>query len=360
MKQYNLVSSYQRRDFRRTENMKMIPVEEAVGMGLAHDMTEIIPGKSKGAAFKKGHLIKKEDIPRLLNMGKEHIFVIEYKDGEIHENEAAIRMARAAAGQGITFSEPSEGKVNLLVNRTGLLKVNTKALFEINSIEEIILATLHTDRLVDVNTIAAATKIIPLKIEEKKIASMEKICSENYPVIQVMPILKLKAGIVTTGNEIYYKRIPDKFGPVLIEKFRELGSEVIKQIFSKDDPNMIAESIKTLIKSGADIILVTGGMSVDPDDVTPTGIKIAGAQILSYGAPTMPGAMFLLSYIKDIPVLGLPGCVMYNKRTIFDLVVPRLAAGERIERRDIIRYAHGGLCSGCKDCRYPNCGFGQG
>lgn len=340
--------------------MNMIAVAESVGMVLAHDMTEIIPNKYKGAAFKKGHIIKKEDIPHLLDMGKEHIFVFEYKDGEIHENDAAGRMARAVAGQGITLSEPSEGKVNLLVNRRGLLKVNAEALFAINSIEEIVLSTLHTDRLVEINTIAAATKVIPLKIEEKKIASIERICSENFPVIQVMPLYKLKAGIVTTGNEIYYKRIPDQFGPVLIEKFRELGSEVIEQIFSKDDPNMIADSIKTLINAGADIILVTGGMSVDPDDVTPTGVKMTGAQILAYGAPTMPGAMFLLSYINDIPVLGLPGCVMYNKRTIFDLVVPRLAAGERIQRSDLIRYAHGGLCSNCKDCRYPNCGFGKG
>ena len=340
--------------------MNMIAVEESVGMILAHDMTEIIPGKFKGAAFKKGHVIKREDIPRLLNMGKENIFVMEYKDDEIHEDEAAIRMARAAAGQGIVLSKPSEGKVNLLVNRKGLLKVNADALMEINSIEEVILSTLHTDRLVDIPTIAAAAKVIPLKIEEKKIVAMEKICSENFPVIQVMPLYKLKAGIVTTGNEVFYKRIPDKFGPVLIGKFRELGSEVIEQIFSKDDPNMIAESIKTLIKAGADIVLVTGGMSVDPDDVTPTGVKMAGAEILSYGAPALPGAMFLLSYINDIPVLGLPGCVMYSKRTIFDLVIPRLAAGERIERRDLVRYAHGGLCSGCKDCRYPNCGFGKG
>lgn len=338
--------------------MNMIAVEKSVGMVLAHDMTEIIPGKSKGAAFKKGHIIKKEDIPRLLNMGKEHIFVMEYKDGEIHENEAALRMARAAAGQGIMLSEPSEGKVNLLANRTGLLKVNTEALFGINSIEEIILATLHTDRLVDENAIVASAKIIPLKIDEKKLTAMETIGTENSPVIQIVPLHKLKAGVVTTGNEIYYKRIPDQFGPVLTEKFRELGSEVMEQIFSKDDPKMIAASIKTLIKAGADIILVTGGMSVDPDDVTPTGVKMAGAQILSYGAPTMPGAMFLLSYINDIPVLGLPGCVMYNKRTIFDLVVPRLAAGERVERKDLIRYAHGGLCSNCKACQYPNCGFG--
>ncbi|MEA4926534.1 MAG: molybdopterin-binding protein [Syntrophomonadaceae bacterium] len=338
--------------------MNMIAVEESVGMVLAHDMTEIIPGKSKGAAFKKGHIIKKEDIPRLLNMGKEHIFVMEYKDGEVHENEAALRMARAAAGQGVILSEPSEGKVNLVANRRGLLKVNTEALCGINSIEEIILATLHTDRLVDENAVVASAKIIPLKIDEKKLAAMERIGTENFPVIQVVPLHQLKAGIVTTGNEIYYKRIPDQFGPVLTEKFRELGSEVMEQIFSKDDPKMIAASIKTLIKAGADIILVTGGMSVDPDDVTPTGVKMAGAQILSYGAPTMPGAMFLLSYINDIPVLGLPGCVMYNKRTIFDLVVPRLAAGERVERKDLVRYAHGGLCSNCKACQYPNCGFG--
>lgn len=339
--------------------MRMVPVEESIGMTLAHDMTEIIPGKYKGAAFKKGHIIKKEDIPHLLNMGKEHIYVCEFKNGDIHEDEAAIRMAKAAAGEGIKFSGPSEGKVNLLANHKGLLKVNTEALYKINSIEEIVLSTLHTDRLVEENTLLASTKIIPLKTEEKKIISVEKICSENYPVVQVKPLLKLKAGIVTTGNEVYYKRIPDKFGPVLVEKFKGMGSEVIKQIFSKDDASMIAESIKTLIKEGADIILVTGGMSVDPDDVTPTGVKMAGAQILSYGAPTMPGAMFLLSYIGDIPVLGIPGCVMYNKTTIFDLVVPRLMAGERIERKDIVKYAHGGICSYCEECRYPNCGFGK-
>lgn len=340
--------------------MKTVRVEEAVGMVLAHDMTEIIPGKSKGAAFKKGHVISEEDISHLLNMGKEHIFVIEYEEGAIHENEAAIRIATAGAGQGIALSEPSEGKVSLRASQKGLLKVNAEALYEINTIEDIIFSTLHTDILVDADTVIAGTKIIPLKIDEKKLMAMEKISRKNFPIIQVKPLINRKAGIVTTGNEIYYKRIPDKFGPVLVEKFRELGSEVITQIFSKDDPEMIAESIQSVISAGADIVLVTGGMSVDPDDVTPTGIKKAGAQILSYGAPTMPGAMFLLSYLGDIPVLGLPGCVMYSKRTIFDLVVPRIVAGERLERKDIVRYAHGGLCSGCEACRYPNCGFGKG
>lgn len=340
--------------------MKILSVEDAVGMILAHDMTEIVPGKSSGAAFKKGHVIKKEDIPRLLNMGKEHIYIMEFKDGDVHENEAAIRMAKAAAGQGIEFSEPSEGKVNLTSKHPGLLKVNFKALAEINSIDEIMFATLHTNQFINENTKIAGTRIIPLVINDKKIKTVEDICRTNSPIIEVIPLKKLKVGIVTTGNEIFYKRIEDKFGPVINRKFEELGCSVIKQIFSKDDADMIAESIKTLIDEGADIITVTGGMSVDPDDVTPTGIKKSGANIISYGAPTLPGAMFLLSYVGNIPVLGLPGCVMYSKRTIFDLVVPRLAAGEVVTKEDIVKLGHGGLCSGCGDCTYPNCGFGKG
>ena len=340
--------------------MKIVSVEDAVGMILAHDMTEIIPGKSKGAAFKKGHIIKNEDIPRLLNMGKEHIYIIEFKEGELHENDAAIRMAKAAAGKSIRLSEPSEGKVDLTSVHPGLLKVNFKALEQINSIDEIMFATLHTNQFITENTKIAGTRIIPLVINEEKIKAVEKIAEDNWPIVEVIPLKILNAGIVTTGNEVFNKRIEDKFGPVIIEKFKELGCSVMRQIFSKDDPDMIAESIKTLIDEGADIITVTGGMSVDPDDVTPTGIKKSGADIISYGAPTLPGAMFLLSYIGNIPVLGLPGCVMYSKRTIFDLVVPRLAAGEKLYKKDIAKLGHGGMCSGCDICRYPNCGFGKG
>lgn len=340
--------------------MKILPVEEAVGMILAHDMTEIVPGKSNGAAFKKGHVIRKEDISRLLNMGKEHIYIMEFKEGDLHENEAAIRMAKAAAGQGIEFSEPSEGKVTLTSKYPGLLKVNFKALAEINSIDEIMFATLHTNQFINENTKIAGTRIIPLVINEEKIKAVEDICKVNYPIIEVKPLKRLKIGIVTTGNEVFYKRIKDKFGPVIEEKFKELGCNVVKQIFSKDDADMIAESIKTLINEGVDIVTLTGGMSVDPDDVTPTGIKKSGAHIISYGAPTLPGAMFLLSYIDNIPVLGLPGCVMYSKRTIFDLVVPRLVAGEIVNKEDIVKLGHGGFCPGCESCRYPNCGFGKG
>lgn len=340
--------------------MKLIPVQQSLGMLLAHDMTEIIPGKSKCAAFKKGHIIKEEDIPRLLNMGKEHIGIIEYKEGDINENDAAIRMAEAAAGQGITFSEPTEGKVNLISKYSGLLKVKYKVLFEINSIDELMMATLHTDRVINADTIVGGTRIIPLITDSKKIVEMERICKENYPIIQVLPLRKLKVGIVTTGSEVYHKRIEDKFGPVIREKFEELGCEVIGQIFSTDDENMITDGIHQLINEGAQIITCTGGMSVDPDDVTPLGIRNTGATVVTYGAPTLPGAMFMLAYKNDIPIVGLPGCVMYAKRTIFDLVVPRLVAKERLNREDIIRLGHGGLCMRCDPCTYPNCGFGKG
>lgn len=338
----------------------MVPVEQAVGMVLGHDLTEIVPGKCKHAAFKKGHIIKKEDIPKLLNMGKDNIYILELKEGMLHENEAAIRMAKAGAGEGISLTQPNEGRVNLIANYRGLLKINYKALEQINSIDQIMFATLHTNQVISEATMVAGTKIIPLTLEQEKIEEVERICKENYPIACVKPFKKLKIGIVTTGNEVFYKRIEDKFGAVIESKFSELGCSIIEQVLSKDDSDMIADSIKYLLDKGADLITVTGGMSVDPDDVTPLGIKKSGAHIISYGAPTIPGAMFLLSYLGDIPIVGLPACVMYSKETIFDLVMPRLIAGEKVLKRDIVSLGHGGLCRGCSICSFPNCGFGKG
>lgn len=339
--------------------MKTLPVQQAVGMILGHDMTEIIPGKCKHVAFKKGHIIKEEDIPTLLNMGKEHIYVMDLGNGYVHENDAAVRMAKSGAGEGIELTEPKEGKVNLIAQERGILKVNYKALEKINSIDEIMFATLHTNQLIEKGTVTGGTKIIPLSVEEEKIKQVEDICSEEFPIVSVRPLKNMKVGIVTTGNEVFYGRIKDQFGPVLKKKFDYLGCTIINQYFSKDDPDMIADLIKNLIDEGADIIGVTGGMSVDPDDVTPTGIKKAGAQIITYGAPTLPGAMFLLGYVNVVPIVGLPGCVMYNKTTIFDLIVPRLVSGERLTKKDIVSLGHGGLCMGCEICTYPKCSFGK-
>ena len=340
--------------------MKQVPVEEAVGMLLAHDMTKIIPGQSKYAAFKKGHMIQPEDIPRLLRMGKEHIGIIEYKPTDIHENDAAIRMARAVSGCGISLSEPAEGKVSLTASYRGLLKIDYEAIFALNHIEDMMIATIHTDQIVEKGAMIGGTRIIPLLTEIKNVEAFEGVCGENRPVVQVLPFRKFKVGIVTTGSEVYHGRIKDKFGPVIRKKFEELGSEVIDQIFVNDREDMIAAAVNQLIDAGADFIACTGGMSVDPDDVTPLGIRNTGAEIISYGAPTLPGAMFMLAYKGDIPIVGLPGCVMYSKRTIFDLTVPRIVAGEHLTREDVLRLGHGGVCLGCDTCVFPNCGFGKG
>jgi hypothetical protein len=340
--------------------MKVVPVREAVGMFLAHDMTQIIPGEFKGAAFKKGHIVQEEDIPRLLNMGKEHIAVIEFNEGNIHEDDAALRLGEAASGVGVEYVGSSEGKVSIIATQNGLLKINVPVLQEMNELGEMMMATLHTDTLVTKGTQVGATRIIPLSIENEKLVEMEDMCARNEPIIQVLPLKKFKVGVVTTGNEIYYGRIEDKFGDVIRRKFSELDSYVFKQVFSRDDSDMIAQCILDLIDEGADLVTVTGGMSVDPDDVTPEGIGKTGAKFVSYGAPTLPGAMFLLSYRGEVPVLGLPGCIMYSHRTVFDLVVPKLMVGERLTKKDISKLGHGGLCSTCPECHYPNCSFGKG
>ena len=339
---------------------KSIPVEESVGMVLGHDITQIVPGKFKGPAFKKGHILKFEDIPRLLDMGKRHVYVMNLQDDFVHENEAAERIACAAAGDGINFTSPSEGRVNLIAGLQGLLKVNVQALHQINSVEETAFATLHTDQQVTEDTKVAGVRIIPLATKKDKIEIIEDICRNNFPVITVKPFRSLKVGVITTGSEVYHGRIKDKFGPVLKEKFGKLGCHIIKQVFVSDETDMTVDAIKDMIKEGAELIALTGGMSVDPDDQTPAGIRAAGGNVVVYGAPVFPGAMFMLAHIGDVTLVGLPGCVMYVRASIFDLIVPRIVAGEKITRDDIVALGHGGYCSDCGECRYPVCGFGKG
>jgi len=340
--------------------MKEVPIEEAVGMVLCHDVTEIVPGKFKGRAFRKGRIIQPEDIPKLLDIGKRHLYVLDLSNGLVHEDAAALRIARAAAGCGITLTEPSEGKVNLIAAFDGLLKVDPDALLEVNGIEEIVFSTLHTDQRVSAGRIVAGTRVVPLTVSEGKLEEVESICMSRTPVIEVKPFAAFRVGLVITGSEIFSGRIEDKFGPVVRKKFDALGSRVFREILVSDSVDLTVEAIHELLKEGADMIAVTGGMSVDPDDRTPASIRKAGGSVVTYGAPVLPGAMFMLAYIGDIPVLGLPGCVMYYGASIFDLIVPRILAGEKIARRDIARLGHGGLCAGCPECRYPVCPFGKG
>ena len=338
--------------------MKEVRVQDAVGTVLAHDLTQIIPDGFKGVKFKKGHVVQESDVETLLSMGKKRLYVLEKSDSDVHEDDAAMRIARAAAGSGVTFSDPKEGKVEFFAEYGGLLKVNTDMLVNLIDQDEIMLASIHENRLVEKGDKLAGTRVIPLFVNEGVIEGAEKIL-ERGPLLEVKKLRNLKVGLVTTGSEVYSGRIKDGFGPVLKEKFRRLGSDVFEQLFSDDDEEMIADCIRKLLDMGAEMIGVTGGMSVDPDDRTPAGIKKAGGHIVTYGAPVLPGAMFLLAYIGKIPVVGLPGCVMYNNISIFDLIVPRILAGEIPLRGDIKKLAHGGLCLSCTTCTFPNCGFGK-
>ena len=339
--------------------MKAIPVEQSVGTVLCHDITRIVVGESKGPAFRRGHVVTDEDIPTLLDIGKANLYVFDPKDGYVHEDDAAIRLAGAAAGSNLTLAGPTEGKVTLTAAIDGLLSINVDALTDMNCIEDVTFATVHNHQFVKKGRALAGTRVIPLAVPEEILLEAEGLCEKVGPIIEVKPLMAARVGVVTTGSEVYLGRIKDGFGPVLQRKFGNLGSTIEEQVFVSDEVEMTVDAIHSFKDQGVDLIAVTGGMSVDPDDQTPTAIRATGAEIVTYGAPTYPGAMFMLGYLDGIPVVGLPGCVMYHKASIFDLVIPRILAGEEITRRDIVAFGHGGFCEGCDTCRYPTCGFGK-
>ncbi|HWJ03053.1 MAG TPA: molybdopterin-binding protein [Verrucomicrobiae bacterium] len=338
--------------------MKKVRTDDAVGSILCQDITRIVPGEFKGAAFKKGHIITPEDVPELLKLGKDHLFVWENKPGFIHENEAAERLAKAVGGKNVSLTMPSEGKINLLAEASGLLKVDRAVLNRVNGCEQVVLATRHNNILVKRGEVLAGTRVVPLVIEEQKIKVVEDICAEN-PVLEVKPLGQFKVGVINTGNEVFYGRIKDSFGPVLRQKFAELGSNVVKQVFAPDDQTIITATIHEFIQAGIEFIAISGGMSVDPDDLTPGAIKASGAEVVGYGAPVLPGSMVMVAYLGKVPVVGLPGCVMYAKSTVFDLIVPRLLAGEKVTKQDLTDLGYGGLCLQCPECNYPVCPFGK-
>lgn len=342
--------------------MKLIRTQDAVGQVLCHDITRIIPGVVKDAVFRKGHIVTPEDIPVLLSVGKEHLYVWEKKEGFLHEDEAAFLLRDMCLNQYMTAGEPKEGKIEIKAAAEGLLKVDTKRLDRVNSLGEMIIATVHGNFPVKAGDKIAAARIIPLVIEEEKMNRAREAAGES-PLLSILPFQLKKAGIVTTGSEVYKGRIQDAFGPVVKKKLSEYEVLVLGQRIVDDSQEQIAEAVLAFIEEGAELVLCTGGMSVDPDDRTPGAIKSLGARVVSYGAPVLPGAMFLLAYYeaedRRVPVLGLPGCVMYAGRTVFDLVLPRVLAGERLESSDLSGYGEGGLCLNCSQCRFPNCSFGK-
>lgn len=339
--------------------MKLVKVQDAVGQVLCHDMTQIIKDEYKGARFKKGHVVTKEDITVLLSMGKENLYVYEVQEGKLHENDAALRLCDICMSDNMSCSEVVEGKIELKSSTHGLFTVDVERLNQINSIDEIMIATRKSNTAVKPDDKLCGTRVIPLVIDESKIIEAERIFG-NKPILNVRPFVLKKAGVITTGSEVYHKRIEDKFTPVIIDKLADYGIAVVSHITVDDGVKNIENAINTMRQKNVDMILCTGGMSVDPDDNTPGAIKNSGADIVTYGAPVLPGAMFLLGYYDDGKVIvGLPGCVMYAKATVFDLALPRIAAGIKMTKQDFVNMGEGGLCLSCDVCTYPICPFGK-
>ena len=342
--------------------MKLIRTVDAAGQVLCHDITQIIPGEYKDARFRKGHVIQPEDIPVLLSIGKENLYVWEKHPGILHEDEAAALLYKAAAGKNIHGTAPKEGKIELIADIDGVLKIRREALLAVNSLGEMMIASRHGDFPVKKGDKLAGTRIIPLVIEKEKMDRAAEVAGTE-PIFSILPYKKKKVGIVTTGSEVQKGLITDTFTPVLRDKFAKFPSEVIGQTKPGDDMEQITADILKFIEEGADMVVCSGGMSVDPDDRTPGAIKATGTRIVSYGAPVLPGAMMLVSYYekdgRQIPILGLPGCVMYAKNTIFDLLLPRLMADDEITLSEINQLGEGGLCLNCDVCTFPNCGFGK-
>lgn len=343
--------------------MKCVKTQDAVGHVLCHDITQIIKDVKKGTAFRKGHIVTEEDIPVLLSLGKDNLYIWEKTEGILHENEAAEYLRDICMNENMIQSEVKEGKIELIAEIDGLLKIDVDKLRAVNSLGEMMIATRHTNTTVKKGDKLVGTRIIPLLIEQEKMEKAKEVAGDR-PILSLIPFKKKKVGIVTTGNEVFYGRIKDTFGPVVAEKVKEFGADVIGQTIVNDDMEKITKAVEEFIEQGADMVLCTGGMSVDPDDKTPGAIKNTGARIVSYGAPVLPGAMMLLAYYekdgKELPIVGLPGCVMYAKRTVFDLVLPRLMADDMVTSDDLAGLGLGGLCLSCDICTFPNCGFGKG
>lgn len=337
--------------------MKIIEIEKAVGHVLAHDMTKIVPGEFKGVKFKKGHIIKEEDIEKFKDMGKYNVYVLELDENTLHEDDASKFIANNTMGKNISINEPSEGKITFSSTVKGLLKIDVDRLKKINMVDNIIVSTLHNNTIVEPNQAVAATRIIPLTIERDYLEAMEQYCDEK--IISVKEFKSKKVGIVVTGSEVFEGRIKDKFGPILESKIKHYGGEYLGTTYAPDDKVKISEAIKGHMDMGCDIVLTSGGMSVDPDDVTPTAIREVSTNVITYGAPVLPGAMVMVGYLDDKSIIGIPGCGMYHKTTVFDLVYPRVLADDKITREEIAELGHGGLCMKCEICTYPMCPLGK-
>lgn len=337
--------------------MKKIKVRDAIGMELCHDITEMNEG-FKGVAFKRGHIIQECDIAHMLRIGKQHLFVWEEHAGELHEDDCARRMAAMAPVEGAHYTEPAEGKVLLISEQRGMFRVNRTLLNKINSIGDITICTLPDHYPVEVGQRLASMRIVPLVTKEEQIIEAERLCAKET-LLELRPYQHKKIGVVITGSEVYHGHIRDRFGPVIQAKLEQYPSQIVGIRICDDDPEEIVSAAKAHLRNGADFLIFTGGMSVDPDDLTPSAIRQLGADIITHGVPSQPGNMTLVAYLGDIPILGVPGAAIKLPTTVFDVLLPQIFAGDRISREDLTALADGGLCQMCDVCHWPNCTFGR-
>ncbi|MGD2080689.1 MAG: molybdopterin-binding protein [Nitrospirota bacterium] len=333
-------------------------------MVLAHDVTEIRKGDFKGRAFKRGHIITAEDVCHFQRLGKEHVFIMDIAEDEMHEDEASLVLAEALMGEGVRMEgEPREGRINIVAAHDGLLKVDSNALFAFNLVGEVACATLHGNTVVTEGQRVAGTRAIPLVVNRKTVEEATDVARASGGVLAVKAMRAPKAGVVITGNEVYRGLVPDAFAPAITEKIECAGGSMAGILYAPDDEEEIVRCMKSLLDKGANFLITTGGMSVDPDDVTRFAIKSLGATDMTYGSPVLPGSMLLVAYLersgRTVPVLGIPACAIYHKMTVFDLILPRVLAGELIGHRELAALGHGGLCLNCERCNYPTCPFGK-
>ena len=340
--------------------MIKLSIEKAVGKPLAHDITRIIPGKSKGPAFKKGHILAADDLPILRDMGKNSVYVLDPDRGYIHEDDAARALAEAFQKEWFTFKGPSEGRVNLKAQIPGLVKINLSLLTFVNESEKIVCSTLHQNTVCSKGMTVAGTRIIPVAIEESQFRAIVEEIRNKGPLLQLLPFSRKNVGVVVTGAEVFSGRIKDSSLDILSPKVESLGGKITSHRICPDKKEAISEALCQMANDGCDVIITTGGLSVDADDVTLNGIIHSGAKLVSYGSPILPGAMFALAYLGDVPILGTPAAVFYYKATVLDIFLPRAMAGDMITRKDIVNLGHGGLCLMCQKCLYPVCPFGKG
>lgn len=339
--------------------MRKVAIEEAIGQTLCHDMTAILEGGFKGVKFARGHVITEEDIPELLNMGKSHVFIGDPQADEVHEDDAARALAEVLCDDSIDYTGPSEGKYQFTSARDGLFMVKRDALTAINSVDDYTVATQPGLTRVYAGEKLAGARIVPLVTGRANVEAAVRIAGENAPVLSVLPFLPLRAAVIITGSEVFYGRIQDRFEPVMREKLAGYGAEILGVTKCPDDLTLLAEAIDGYVRKGAELILLTGGMSVDPDDLTPTAIRGTGATLVTQGVPMQPGNMLTIAYLNNAVLIGVPGASLHSPVTSLDVFLPRIFAGLKIRREDIAALGEGGFCKACKPCTYPICYFGR-